>query len=279
MKRNVTNLLILLLALAGIAILAYPFASFWISRNDQSYVIQNYDDSLAKLTAEQRKAEWERAKAYNATLSDSILQDAFASDGTDMGEEYRSLLDPNGSGVMSYIEIPKIKVELPIFHGTSPETLEKGIGHLEGSALPVGGKGTHAILNGHTGLNTAKLFTDLIELTKGDEFYLHTMDQVLAYRVDQILVIEPDQVEVLMPVEGKDYVTLVTCTPYGINSHRLLVRGERVAYTPEEIEQKIEDTGSVLSKETKMLCIGLSLLVLLILTALIIRWAKRRRRR
>ena len=278
MKRNVTNVLILLLVLAGVVILAYPYAGFLISGRNQSYVVQQYDDSLAKLTKEQLMAEWERAKAYNDALPPNALYDPFTSGRSDMSREYLSLLNPAGNGVMGSIEIPKIKAELPIFHGTAAETLKSGAGHMEGSALPVGGEGMHAVLTGHTGLNTAKLFTDLKELTVGDEFYIHTLDQVLAYRVDRIIVVEPTDVEALLPAAGKDYVTLVTCTPYGVNSHRLLVRGERTEYTPEEIEQRIADTETLTSKETWLLYLSLALIILLILVVQAVKWQKIRTR-
>ncbi|MGL6199164.1 MAG: class C sortase [Lachnospiraceae bacterium] len=276
MKRKIINLLILLLVLLGIFILAYPYINFWFAERNQSYMIQEYDHSLEQLSAEQIEAEWARAKAYNDALTPDSIYDPFASGRTGMDEEYLSLLNLEGNGIMGSISIPKINVELPVFHGTTTESLEIGSGHMEGSALPIGGEGTHAVLTGHTGLNTAKLFTDLIELTIGDEFYIKVLDQTLAYRVDQILVVEPADMEAIQPVPGEDYVTLVTCTPYGINSHRLLVRGERVDYTPEEIEQRIEEIKPVLSKETLLLYIILALLFSL---ALIIIAVKRRKRK
>jgi len=279
MKRKMIHVLILLLVLAGIVILAYPYASFFISGRNQSYVIQQYDDSLASLTKEQLKEEWERAKAYNDALPPNALYDPFTHGRSDMSQEYLSLLNPEGNGVMGSIQIPKIRAELPIFHGTAAETLESGVGHMEGSALPVGSAGTHAVLTGHTGLNTAKLFTDLHELVAGDEFYIHVLDQVLAYRVDQTIVVEPTDVETLLPAAGKDYVTLVTCTPYGVNSHRLLVRGERTAYTPEEIKERMADTKPVTSKETWLLYLSIALILLLILAVPAIQWRKRMRNR
>jgi len=229
------------------------------------------------MTAQQMEEEWERARAYNESLVTSVLYDPFASGQEDMDAEYLSLLDIAENGVMCHIEIPKIKVGLPVFHGVSLSTLEKGVGHLEGSSLPVGGTGTHAVMTAHTGLNSAKLFTDLVEMKIGDEFYIYTLDQILAYRVDNILVVEPEDVGALSMVEGKDYVTLVTCTPYGINSHRLLVRGIRVDYTPEEIKQAIADTDTVLSNETIMLYAGIVLLILLIIAILIVTQIKKRR--
>ena len=277
MKRKVINIIIIVLALIGIMLLVYPYVSYRLSERDQTYVVQQYDDSLAKMTAQQMEEEWERARAYNESLVTSVLYDPFASGQEDMDAEYISLLDIAGNGVMCHIEIPKINVDLPVFHGVSLSTLEKGVGHLEGSSLPVGGTGTHAVMTAHTGLNSAKLFTDLVEMKIGDEFYIYTLDQILAYRVDNILVVEPEDVGALSMVEGKDYVTLVTCTPYGINSHRLLVRGVRVDYTPEEIKQAIADTDTVLSNETIMLYAGIVLLILLIISILIVTQIKKRR--
>ena len=277
MKRKVINIIIIVLALIGVILLVYPYISYRLSKRDQTYVVQQYDDSLAKMTAQQMQEEWERARAYNASLVTSVLYDPFASGQEDMDAEYLSLLDIAENGVMCHIEIPKIKVDLPVFHGVSLSTLEKGVGHLEGSSLPVGGAGTHAVMTAHTGLNSSKLFTDLVELEIGDEFYVYTLDQILAYRVDNILVVEPEDVGALSMVEGKDYVTLVTCTPYGINSHRLLVRGVRVDYSPEEIQQAITDTDTVLSNETVMLLAGAALLILLIITILLVTRVKKRR--
>ena len=277
MKRKVINIIIIALALIGVVLLVYPYVNFRLSECGQTYVVQQYDDSLAKMTARQMEEEWERARAYNESLITSVLYDPFASGQEDMDAEYLSLLDIAGNGVMCHIEIPKIKVDLPVFHGVSLSTLEKGAGHLEGSSLPVGGSGTHAVMTAHTGLNSAKLFTDLVELEIGDGFYIHTLDRILAYRVDNILTVEPEDVGTLSTVDGKDYVTLVTCTPYGVNSHRLLVRGVRVDDSPEEIQQAIADTDTVMSKETVMLLAGAALLFLLIITILLVNRVKKRR--
>jgi len=277
MKRKVINIIIIALVLIGVMLLVYPYVSYRLSERDQTYVVQQYDDSLAKMTEQQMQEEWERAWAYNASLATSVLYDPFASGQEDMDAEYLSLLDIAENGVMCHIEIPKIKVDLPVFHGVSLSTLEKGIGHLEGSSLPVGGAGTHSVMTAHTGLNSSKLFTDLVEMKIGDEFYIYTLDQILAYRVDSIVVVEPEDVDTLLTVGGKDYVTLVTCTPYGINSHRLLVRGVRVDYSPEEIQQAITDTDTVLSNETVMLLAGAALLILLIITILLVTRMKKRR--
>ena len=267
-----------MLVIIGSASLAYPYVNFWLAERNQSYVVQQYNDSLEKLTAAQLQDEWDKAVAYNETLSVNSLYDPFGAQVTEMDEEYTSLLNLDDNGIMSRIKIPKIDVDLPVFHGTSQTVLKGGVGHMEGSALPVGGEGTHAVLTGHTGLTTAKLFTDLRELEIGDEFYIYTLNQVLAYRIDQITTVEPTDIDALYPVEGEDHVTLLTCTPYGVNSHRLLVRGERVPYTPEEIEERINDTDSLITWDTWLLIAGIALLVLFILIFVVRRIRARRKR-
>lgn len=278
-KRRLANLIVAVLVLLGAVLLVSPYVCFRIAAGKQSHVVQQYDDSLARMEEKAILAELDRARQYNAALPGNPLYDPFASARDGMDAEYRSLLDISGTGVMCRVRIPKIQADLPVFHGVAADVLEKGAGHLEGSSLPVGGAGTHAVLTGHTGLNTAKLFTDLAELVAGDEFYLYTLGQILAYRIEGILVVEPTDVETLLPVAGRDYVTLVTCTPYGVNSHRLLVRGERIDFTPEEIEQRIAETKPVTSKEALLLYAGGALLILLILAVLFLRWRGRRRKK
>jgi len=246
MKKKVLNLVIILLAAAGSILLIYPFANFWLSQRGQSYAVRQYDDSIAKMDTRKLKAEWERVAAYNAGLFSSAA-DPFTASPSRSGEEYLSLLNINEDAIMCHIKIPSINVSLPVYHGTSPEVLLKGVGHLEGSNLPIGGEGNHAIFTGHTGLSTAKLFTDLTEMETGDVFYIVVLDQTLAYEVDQILVVEPDEIEALCTVEGADYVTLVTCTPYGINSHRLLVRGTRVPFTEENEKELVAGAADTIN--------------------------------
>ena len=222
-----------LLFLAGLAVLLYPsFSDLWNQRRQES-MIGTYVETVAQLTKEDHSALRQAAQEYNAGL-DGTFHDAFIADRIGQDDPYWSLLDPDGSGVMGYIEIPKISVRLPIYHGTGEDALQRGIGHLAGTSLPVGGAGTHCVLSGHRGLPTALLFTDLDRLISGDRFYLHVLDETLAYEVDRIAVVEPTEVSDLLPESGADYVTLVTCTPYGVNTHRLLVRGHRVPYVPEE---------------------------------------------
>lgn len=234
MKKKLTGVVLpALLFLAGLAVLLYPsFSDLWNQRRQES-MIGTYVETVTQLTKEDHSALRQAAQEYNAGL-DGTFHDAFIADRIGQDDPYWSLLDPDGSGVMGYIEIPKISVRLPIYHGTGEDALQRGIGHLAGTSLPVGGAGTHCVLSGHRGLPTALLFTDLDRLISGDRFYLHVLDETLAYEVDRIAVVEPTEVSDLLPESGADYVTLVTCTPYGVNTHRLLVRGHRVPYVPEE---------------------------------------------
>ncbi len=234
MKKKLTGVVLpALLFLAGLAVLLYPsFSDLWNQRRQES-MIGTYVETVAQLTKEDHSALRQAAQEYNAGL-DGTFHDAFIADRIGQDDPYWSLLDPDGSGVMGYIEIPKISVRLPVYHGAGEDALQRGIGHLAGTSLPVGGAGTHCVLSGHRGLPTALLFTDLDRLISGDRFYLHVLDETLAYEVDRIAVVEPTEVSDLLPESGADYVTLVTCTPYGVNTHRLLVRGHRVPYVPEE---------------------------------------------
>ena len=239
-KKSITTLIIILFFLAGLSLLLYPFiANQWNSYR-QERLISSYDSTVAQKEAEgaiDYEEEWARANAYNEALLPSILPDSFAvaeaSDEPD--EEYMACLNIAGDEIMGTVEIPKINIELPIYHTTDEEVLEQAAGHLEGSSLPVGGESTHAVISAHRGLPSASLFTDLDQLEEGDHFLLHILDDTLAYEVDKITVVEPEETQDLAVEEGEDLVTLLTCTPYGVNSHRLLVRGHRVPYEPEAI--------------------------------------------
>ena len=223
----------------GILLCSYPWISNYLYEKSAGSKIQSYQKKVENL-AENRKAEWlSLAQKYNQELSGSRvkLTDPFSEIQASSGLSYQKMLAMDSSGIMGTVEIPCIRLELPIYHGTSQEVLEKGAGHLFGTSLPVGGKSTHSVITGHTGLGKARLFTDLTELKKGDLFYISVLSKNLAYRVDQISVIKPEDTEKLQIVEGRDQVTLMTCTPYGINSHRLLVRGSRTKYQKAEKER------------------------------------------
>ena len=224
-KGNYITLLLFLILLAGLSLLLYPSVSDYWNSLHQTRAIATYAEEVANLNQDQYDEIWAAAESYNASLTDRVnaylLSDA-------QKEEYQQLLNVSGLGVMGYIEIPSIDCSLPIYHGTEESVLQIAVGHLEWSSLPVGGESTHCVLSGHRGLPSAKLFTNLDKLQTGDIFMLRVLDNVLTYEVDQILIVEPQETEALRIEEGKDYCTLVTCTPYGINTHRLLVRGHRI---------------------------------------------------
>lgn len=236
MKRVLADASVLLLILVGFVLLLYPTVSNWLAERNSVSMAQAYVEDVNAMTEEEIEKEIEKAKKYNDMLSGADIEDPFVPEsGTVLPGNYTSVLD-FGNGMMGYIEIPEIGVLLPIYHGTSEGILKRGVGHMENTALPIGGEGNHTVLTGHTGLPSAKLFTDLNQLEIGDVFYTIILNKTFAYEIDQILVIEPDDTKALQPVTGEDYVTLITCTPYGINSHRLLVRGTRIPYTEEEKE-------------------------------------------
>lgn len=241
MKRKTRLVFAVLVVFLGLILVLYPFISNYLFEHRADSLISSYEEEAEQLDTSETDAIWAAAREYNLALLKNRVQltDPFEAMEKEMDAgEYDSLLCVNETGIMSYIDIPKIGVYIPVYHGTAVETLEKGVGHLEGSSLPVGGEGTHCILSGHTGLNRAKIFTDLSELEDGDLFFLHTLGETLAYEVDQKLVVEPYDVSALQIESAHDFVTLVTCTPYGVNTHRLLVRGKRIAYTPEVKEKE-----------------------------------------
>lgn len=241
MKGKFKTIIIALIFLSGLSLLLYPFVSNEWNNYRQKQLITTYDEQIAQKAEEiDYSAEWKRAKQYNEELLPAILPDSFAiAEAQEKpDEEYMACLNLNDDGMMGYVEVPKIDIKLPIYHTTDEKVLQTAAGHLEGSSLPVGGEDTHAVISAHRGLPSAALFTDLDQLEKGDHFLLYILDDILCYEVDQIKIVEPQETDALQVEENKDYVTLLTCTPYGVNSHRLLVRGHRVVYEPSEIEQE-----------------------------------------
>ncbi len=224
MKKNLSTILLILVFVFGLAVLLYPTISDYVNSKNQSVAIANYDSALANYTPEDYSAQFAIAQTYNASLN--AQDDAFYHPEKVTG--YNKVLDITGTGIMGYISIEKIGVSLPIYHGTSEGVLGIAVGHLEGTSLPIGGESSHCVLSAHRGLPSAKLFTDLDELVVGDVFTIKVIDTLLTYQIDQILIVLPHEVEALQVVGGEDYCTLMTCTPYGINSHRLLVRGKRI---------------------------------------------------
>ena len=237
-----TLILLLAVLLAGLSLLLYPMvADYWNSMH-QSQAIASYQETVAEMDDETYEALWQAAEDYNSGLLGNA--DRFQPT-QEEHQRYEELLDVSGSGVMGYVEIPSIDVSLPIYHGTSEEVLQVAVGHIEGSSLPVGGESTHCVISGHRGLPSARLFTDLDQLSEGDIFTLRVLDETLTYEVDQIHVVEPDDITQLEIVEGEDLCTLVTCTPYGVNSHRLLVRGHRVENREDGVMRIIADAMQI----------------------------------
>lgn len=274
MKRVLVRFLAVLLGVASVLLIGYPFVSnYLMSLNHESQVVA-CEENVKQVTEEEKKHEYEKARQYNRKfLSNVVITDPF-DPAYQLPEvvEYETTLN-FGDGLMGSVEIPAINVNLPIYHGTSEEVLQKGIGHMQNTSLPVGGKSTHCVLTGHTGLPTAKLFTDLDQLEKGDIFYTRILGDVRAYKITKIYVIEPDDTESLIVYQGKDLVSLITCTPYGINSHRLIVRGKRVPYDEAEHNNQTEinrDKESTWMQEYKRALIAGAVILLTILFIFII---------
>ena len=227
----------------------YPVFSSYLAELHQAEVVMEYDASVQEMQEEELAKEWKKAEEYNESLAGEPVRDPFLEgSGMALPQNYLEIL--RIFDTMGTVEIPKIGVSLPIYHGTDAETLEKGVGHLRQTALPIGGEGIHAVLTGHTGLPNAKMFDGLTKLEIGDKFYIHVLGETLVYEVDALNVVKPEEVELLDPVPGEDHVTLLTCTPYGVNTHRLLVRGIRVPYVEEErIQQQEQQEGLSLRQQ------------------------------
>ena len=249
MKKIIYRILVAVIFLAGLSLLLYPFVANEWNTYRQEQLISSYDEVVSEKTAAgaiDYEEEWLKAQQYNEELLPSILPDSFAvAEASEEDEEYMSALNLAGDGIMGTVEIPKIGITLPIYHTTDEEVLEKAAGHLEGSSLPVGGESTHAVISAHRGLPSASLFTDLDLLEIGDHFLIKVLDETLCYEVDQILTVEPDETEALQVGEGEDLVTLLTCTPYGVNTQRLLVRGHRVPYEETVVAEEETPLGAV----------------------------------
>ena len=272
MRKHLSTIVLLFILFIGLSLLLYPSASDYWNSFHQTRAIATYAENVANLDNNQYDQLWEDARAYNQALP-------FRSNPYYLSEEqkaqYESLLDVSGLGVMGYIEIPEIDVSLPIYHGTEESVLQVAVGHLDWTSLPVGGESTHCVLSGHRGLPSAKLFTNLDKLREGDTFLLRVLDEVLTYEVDQILIVEPQETAALRVVEGKDYCTLVTCTPYGINTHRLLVRGHRVDNA--EQAKTIRVTADAVQIEPLLVAPIVAIPMLLILLVLLLLPRRRKR--
>lgn len=261
----ITGLLVLIL-LAGLSLLLYPSVSEYWNSLHQTRAIATYAEDVANMNEKQYEKLWKAAEKYNHKLEN---RQGIRTLSEDEKKEYEKQLNISGIGVMGYVEIPKIATTLPIYHGTEESVLQIAVGHLEWSSLPVGGKSTHCVLSGHRGLPSAKLFTNLDMLTEGDVFMLRVLDEVLTYEVDQILIVEPEHTEALDVVEGEDYCTLVTCTPYGINTHRLLVRGHRIE-NADAYDARITADGVQLEPMMVAVFVAIPLLLLVIIILLLL---------
>lgn len=270
MKKHLSTILMVLILVIGLSLLLYPTVADWWNSMHSSRVIASYDAVLSDMTPEDYTHEFDAATEYN----NKLRQLEFPLMYYKQVEGYNDLLNIAGNGIIGYIEIPKIDVKLPIYHGTSEGVLQMGVGHVEGTSLPTGGESTHSALSAHRGLPSSRLFTDLDELFTEDIFMLYVVDRVLTYEIDQILIVEPADVEPLYVVEGEDYCTLVTCTPYGINSHRLLVRGHRIDNL--EAERTVRVTADAIQIEPLLVAPVVAAPILLVLFILLMIPKKRR---
>lgn len=271
-KKNLSSIILVLIFIIGLSLLLYPsFSDYWNSFH-QSRAIASYAQTVTTIDDDQYEKMWAQAQEYNTTLAKKQNRWVLSEEEY---EEYEGLLNIGGTGIIGYIEIPTIKVSLPIYHGVDEAVLQIAVGHIEGSSLPVGGEGTHCVISGHRGLPSAKLFTNLDEMEEGDHFMMRVLDETLTYEVDQIRIVEPEDLSALEIEEGKDLCTLVTCTPYGINSHRLLVRGHRVENM--ESANSIRVTADAMQIDPVMVAPVIAVPILLILLIwLLVHYRKRR---
>ena len=272
MKKNWSTILLIVILIIGLSLLLYPTFSDWWNSFHQSRAIASYTEQVANMDDEKYDEIWAEAWEYNQSLLENpnsfVLSD-------EQKEKYEQLLDVTGSGIMGYIEIPSIGVMLPVYHGTNEAVLQIAVGHLEWTSLPVGGESSHCVVSGHRGLPSAQLFTDLDKMVEGDIFVFHVLDEVLTYQVDQIRIVEPSETEDLMIVEGEDLCTLVTCTPYGVNSHRMLVRGHRIENI--EAEKVVRVTADAIQIEPMIVApfVAAPMLLLLLIGLL---WPKKKKK-
>ena len=279
-KITIKDIIRLIVLLVAFSVLLYPTFSSYLNEKNGSKVVSYYDEESVKLSKAEKEQMLEEARAYNKEMLGNIdLIDPFSQEDVEIDDRYESLLNVDGSGMMGYIRIPKINVELPIYHGTSEAVLQAGVGHFWGTSLPVGGESTHTVLTGHRGLPTKTLFTNMDKLEVGDIFYIKVLDETLAYQIDQILTVLPQETDSLSIEPGKDYATLVTCTPFAINTHRLLVRGERIPY--EEATKQEPDTNikPELSFTAKVLIVTIIVIFIGLMIAVIYSIRDRKRRK
>lgn len=280
MKKKRFDPISILFIAAGLVLLAYPFVSNYLLEKNSTRAVSSYDAAVEALGEEKTARILDEARMYNQQLFEengSELPSDDAISKSNLREEYWNILNITGTGMMGYITIPRLGETLPIYHGSKEEVLQVGVGHLEYTSFPVGGESTHAALSGHRGLTSAKLFTDLEQMQLGDKFYIRVINEVFAYQVDQITTVEPHQLKDLVITKGEDHVTLITCTPYGINSHRFLVRGTRIPYVEEEKEKEIADAPFFISKQFLYPAIGFGAIAVFLLVRKMISLLRKRR--
>lgn len=279
MKKKVVKIILIIGFIGGLVISLYPLVSNMYARRNQINVISSYQSEIDNSNEEKIAQEKDLALTYNRKLNQTvILSDPFDPNAISMADEqYYEILNFADDGVMGYIKIPRIDVNLPIYHGTDSNHMLKGVGHLVGTSFPIGGIDSHSVLSAHSGLSSADLFTNLIDLENGDLFYVYILDEILAYEVDNIKVVEPTETDDLRIVKGEDYVTLVTCTPFGINSHRLLVRGHRVEYDPdiEKKEAKKANDDVWFKEYIKSIISGVGVIVAILVIAFVVKKVKK----
>ena len=273
MKRQGTTIILLLVFVIGLSLLLYPTFSNWWNSMHQSRAVASYVEKVAHIDSDKYGQLWEEAWDYNASLMGRVNNYLLTEE---QEAEYNRILDVGGTGIMGYIEIPIIGVTLPIYHGADEAVLQVAIGHLEWTSLPVGGESSHCVVSGHRGLPSARLFTDLDKLVVGDIFMFRVLDEILTYEVDQILIVDPHDTEALVIEEGKDLCTLVTCTPYGINSHRLLVRGHRVENQEEAKTVRITSDAVQIEPVIVAPIVALPMLLVLLICLLLPKPKRRR---
>lgn len=264
-KNKKTTILLFLVLFAGLSLLLYPSVSDYWNSFRQTRAIAAYIENVAELDDDSYDELWREAQEYNVSLSRS---DSRFFPREEEEEVYKELLNVAGNGIMGYVEIPSIDVSLPVYHGTDDEILQVAVGHIEGSSLPVGGEGTHSVISGHRGLPSAKLFTDVDQMTEGDVFMLHVLDETLTYQVEQIHIVEPEDLSFLEIREGEDWCTLITCTPYGVNSHRLLVQGRRIENQGTASFGRVTADAVLMDRELVAVVLAIPVLIVLLLWVL-----------
>lgn len=284
MKKDKWTVIFIIIFIIGLSVMLYPTIADQWNKLHQSRAIADYENVVSDMKEEDFEKQWQEAENYNEKIKTNTFSgEVFSQEEKSMrGSEYWSVLNVGDNGIMGYVSIPKIEQKIPIYHGTSDAVLQVGAGHIMGTRLPIGGEGNHSVLAAHRGLPSAKLFTDIDQLKSGDKFYIHILDKVLAYQVDQIFpMIEKDDIETLQDAlkneEGQDYVTLFTCTPYGVNSHRLLVRGHRVAYHGEDDETSTMSDNMLQSVKDYYMLYALTAVAISVLAALGIRIIRNRK--